>query len=162
TILSTKNIEIKIGTPTEFNGDCDEFKRFMLNCNAYLNINDKIYNDDKKKVIFTLSFMTKGNAATWKEDFMRAAQDFTRVNTAGNVIGYGTWAAFKVEFKNAFRAIDPKGTAMSKVRALEMRGDLQTYISNYHLLTHKAGITEDVTKVEFFHEGLDKGLRNNL
>ncbi|KAG1871999.1 hypothetical protein C8R48DRAFT_770362 [Suillus tomentosus] len=73
--MTTKETEIKIGTPPEFNGDRDELHRFMLNCNTYLDINDKIYDNDKKKVIFALSFMTKGNAAAWKEDFMEAAQD---------------------------------------------------------------------------------------
>ena len=35
----------------------------------YIQINDEIYDTDKKKIIFALSYMKKGTAAPWKQNF---------------------------------------------------------------------------------------------
>ncbi|KAG1873553.1 hypothetical protein DFJ58DRAFT_721837 [Suillus subalutaceus] len=52
-------------------------------------VNDEIYNDDKKKIAFALSFMKEGTAAAWMEDFLDHAQMISPVTHLKN--GYGDW-----------------------------------------------------------------------
>jgi hypothetical protein len=68
-----KPTEIKIGQPEPYNGNREHAIRFIAQVAAYLDLNDGIYNTDKKKIIFTLSFMKTGTAGTWMEDFITHA-----------------------------------------------------------------------------------------
>ena len=66
--MTTK--EIQINNPKTFNGDRNYLNKFIQSCTAYLNLNVKIFNSDKKKILFVLSYMTEGTAEAWKEVFM--------------------------------------------------------------------------------------------
>ena len=64
----SKPIELKINPPKPFSGKRDEFDKFLQDVTLYLELNDKFYNSDKKKIAYTLSFMNDGDAAA---DWMR-------------------------------------------------------------------------------------------
>ena len=61
--------EARMGVPTPFSGKRRDLKKFLMTCKMHLQANRAIYNNDEKKVVFVLSFMTEGDAATWREQW---------------------------------------------------------------------------------------------
>ncbi|PPQ93164.1 hypothetical protein CVT25_002598, partial [Psilocybe cyanescens] len=59
--------EISINKPAVFDGDRTKSKSFLQDCYLYININNNIYNTDKKKIAFILLFCMEGGAKLWKE-----------------------------------------------------------------------------------------------
>ena len=56
--------------------------------NLYLLVNNKAYDTDIKKIAFALSFMSKGDAASWKEQLLEDAMALLAFDL-------GTWDQFK-------------------------------------------------------------------
>jgi hypothetical protein len=67
---SRQNRELRINEPESFNGKSGNFRKFLHQCTLYLQINRQIYDDDDKKIAFVLSYMTKGPAQVWAENFL--------------------------------------------------------------------------------------------
>ena len=87
--MATDPKEVKIKTPTEFKGEKDKATKFICEVELYLHINKHIYDTNEKKITFTLSFMTDGAAAAWKEAYIA---DKT-IPLGG--FAFGTWGDFK-------------------------------------------------------------------
>ena len=68
TVSATK--EARMGVPTPFSGKCRDLKKFLMTCKMHLQANRAIYDNDEKKVVYILSFMTEGDAATWREQWL--------------------------------------------------------------------------------------------
>ena len=64
TTTSVKPTELKINPPKPFSRKRDEFDKFLQDVILYLELNDEIYDNDKKKIAYTLSFMNEGDAAS--------------------------------------------------------------------------------------------------
>ena len=102
--------EIKIKTPTKFKGDKDKMTKFIHEIKLYLYINGHLYDTDKNRIMFALSFMTDSTAAAWKEAYMA---DKT-VNTRG--FAFRSWGDFLKVFKEGFAPIDEAGNACLKLK----------------------------------------------
>ena len=68
-----KNGSVKLNLAKAFDGSKDKFKKFLQTAKIYLGINKKVYNDNLKKIGFILSFMTKGQAEAWADQFVEEA-----------------------------------------------------------------------------------------
>jgi len=91
----TENLkEIKINTLTSFSGEQKKLDNFLLEVKMYQMMNDKVYDTDWKKIIFTLSFMKDGVAEMWK-------QSWWKQHTAENAT-FETWDEFKDTLKKSF------------------------------------------------------------
>jgi hypothetical protein len=56
--------ELNLNKPEAFNGNRDGFKKLLQNVEVYMDVNHKTYNNDWRKIVFVLSFMATGSAAT--------------------------------------------------------------------------------------------------
>jgi hypothetical protein len=56
--------ELNLNKPEPFDGNHDNFKKFLQNVEVYMDINNETYNSDLRKIAFILSFMASGVAAT--------------------------------------------------------------------------------------------------
>ncbi|THH07473.1 hypothetical protein EW145_g3346 [Phellinidium pouzarii] len=80
--------EIHIGKPNNFDGNKGYAHHFLSSCESYLSLNDQIYNTNKKKIIFALSFMLEKAAGDWATNHTTIA---LAPNPTTNVpIGFGT------------------------------------------------------------------------
>ena len=70
---TAKAMEIKLNQPNPFKGKREDLKKFLQDTNLYLLVNSKVYDTDIKKIMFTLSFMNEGDAASWKEQLLEDA-----------------------------------------------------------------------------------------
>ena len=64
---STRITEIHIGCPDEYDGKAKTAQAWLDAIRLYLLINHALYYDDDRKIVFALSYMKKGSAATWAE-----------------------------------------------------------------------------------------------
>ena len=93
TYLNERRIEIK---PTKtIYWKREDLKKFLQNVRLYLYVNEKVYDNDTKKISFALSFMNDGDAASYKEQLLEDA-------LSKDVFTLGTWVTFKKELKEVF------------------------------------------------------------
>ncbi|KAG1753308.1 hypothetical protein EDB19DRAFT_1622166, partial [Suillus lakei] len=83
-----------------FDGNQNDAPRRRQSVITYLLINDSIYNNDKKKIIFALACMTLGSTGVWALSCYEAAE------VAGTS---GMWKDWKDSFKAAFQSTNTKG-----------------------------------------------------
>jgi hypothetical protein len=67
--------EYGMNKPTPFTGDQTKIRRFLQDCLGYLDINQVIYNTDRLRIEFILSYMNDGEAANWKEYYLDTLED---------------------------------------------------------------------------------------
>ena len=108
-----KPIELKINPPKPFSGKRDEFDKFLQDVTLYLELNNEIYNSDKKKIAYTLSFMNDGDAAAWKSQFLTEAKTPTGLNLTG-------WTQFQTNLQTTIKPYDAPGDVHEKITALKM------------------------------------------
>jgi hypothetical protein len=63
--------KIRLNPPTPFTRKRSDFILFMQDVFVYLKVNKGIYNNDDKKISFILSYLTGGDAAVWKQQFIQ-------------------------------------------------------------------------------------------
>jgi hypothetical protein len=56
--------ELNLNKPEPFDGNRDNFKKFLQNVEVYMDVNHETYNNNLRKIVFILSFMATGSAAT--------------------------------------------------------------------------------------------------
>jgi Retrotransposon gag protein len=135
--------EVKIRAPSDFTRDRTKTKKFLQEIELYIRANPTTYDNDEKKCILALSFMTEGTAATW-------VQNHVDQNTS-----LETWVDLKEAIKMAFSPIDDAGAVRMELKELRQgQGDLKDYIAQFQILKGRCGITDDTTLIKYFMDGL--------
>jgi hypothetical protein len=75
TQITEKPKEYGMNKPTPFTGDRMKIRRFLQDCLGYLDMNQGIYNSDRLKIGFILSYMNDGEAANWKKYYLDTLED---------------------------------------------------------------------------------------
>ena len=111
TAAKTKPTKLKIGTPAEYDGDHEIASSWLNSVRAYVLINKEVYDNDDKRVVFTLSHMKKGVAQAWVSDYFEQAM-------AQQPVTFKTFNKFTKNFKKFFTPIDSVGSAIAKLQTL--------------------------------------------
>ncbi|EGO01652.1 hypothetical protein SERLA73DRAFT_150796 [Serpula lacrymans var. lacrymans S7.3] len=101
----------KFGQIDNFDGMPDRANGWMLSAKAYFDVNDAIYDSDRKKVFEALSHMKKGATLAWKE---------TKLMEYTGSGKYPKWADFKTNFNGTFITVDVKGAASAALMTMKM------------------------------------------
>ena len=110
---TTKATELKLNQPKPFTGKRNEIDDFLQDVALYLEINDEIYNTNKKKIGYTLTFMNEGDVKSWKAQFLRNA-------IADTGLDLGTWRDFVTKVQDVFAPYDAPGDALEEITNLKM------------------------------------------
>ena len=102
---------IKLNLPKDFSRKREDLKKFLQQVNLYMDMNAKTYHNNMTKIAFVLSFMDKGDASSWKEQFLEEATSTFPHN-------YGTWADFERDLREAFQPFDAPGDALKEIKSL--------------------------------------------
>ena len=153
-----KPTEIKVGQPKNFNGDVTIGKQWATSVQTYLYLNQEIYNTDEKKIIFTLSFMTEGTAASWAHQKSASAL----ATIGGNYVGWGSWEQFKVDFDKSFDYGDHALRARQKLQNLKQTGSVDEFISEFRTLWGLSGISENAALIGYFQTGIKAPLMRQI
>ncbi|EGO27837.1 hypothetical protein SERLADRAFT_435605 [Serpula lacrymans var. lacrymans S7.9] len=108
---TTASKPTKFGQIDEFNGMPNQANGWMLSAKAYFDVNNAIYDSDKKKVFEALSHMEEGAALAWKET------KSTEYTGSGR---YPKWADFETDFNGTFITADVKGAASAALMTMKM------------------------------------------
>lgn len=65
---TTSTQDVKMRVPSNFDGNNSKTRLWLVEIEDFLEMNEDKYDNDKKKITFALSFMSAGNAASWKFD----------------------------------------------------------------------------------------------
>ena len=149
-----KPAELQLGKPKVFNGSYETAISWMHSIQFYLAVNETSYSNDMKKIIFALSYMTKGSTQTWAKTFWENA-----IN--GTAITLGTWDDFLKKFQQTFKHQDMVRNAISWLsthRMVKKNGkfspSLKSYILTFQSNTTHAGITDHNVLISFFAAGI--------
>jgi hypothetical protein len=93
--------EYGMNKPTLFTGDRTKIRRFLQDCLWYLDMNQVIYNTDRLRIGFILSYMNDGEAANWKEYYLDTLKD-----PATGMPKFPTLVTFLGDIRLAFRTTD--------------------------------------------------------
>ena len=107
--------ELKLATPEPFTGNREELNGFLLDLNLYLTVNHEIYDTSFKKIGYALSFMTSGDAKSWKDQYLEESN-------RGEYLNLGTWLEFTEALQESFEPYNAPGDTMEKIINLK-KGD---------------------------------------
>jgi hypothetical protein len=96
-VVADKAKEYGMNKPMPFTGDRTKIRQFLQDCLGYLDMNQSIYNTDRLKIGFILSYMNDGKAANWKEYYLDTLKD---LNTG--MPNFPTLVMFLVDVQKAF------------------------------------------------------------
>ena len=152
---TTKATELKLNHPKPFTGKRNEIDDFLQDVALYLEINDEIYNTDKKKIGYTLMFMNEGDAKSWKAQYLRNAITDTGLDL-------GTWRDFVTKVQDAFAPYDAPGDALEEITNLKMGNTpIDDHIARYQILLNRSGVPRDSpSAIDYFRRTLLRFSKN--
>jgi Ty3 transposon capsid-like protein len=120
TTMTSKASEIiKLNPPTPFTGKRNEFVLFLQDIYIYLKVNQHTYDNDDKKIFFILSYLTGGDAAVWKQQFIQTKIEENK--EAGNdEPDWGTYKEFVEALKQTFQPYDKPAEALEDIKKLRL------------------------------------------
>ena len=120
--------EVKFNVPKPFSGKRGDLKKFLQTCRMYLQTNSDMYNTDERKVVFVLSFMTEGDTANWKDQWLdELEEEATRIKSSK--LNFGRYEDFLDLLKKDFAEYDALGDALNEMKTL--RYDPKTSIDDH-------------------------------
>jgi hypothetical protein len=148
---------VKLNDPKPFTGKRDEIGKFLRDTGLHIAVNDHIYNTNIKKIAFVLSFMTEGDAASWKEEFLES-----KAKTPGP-IDLGTYTQFLTELEEAFKPYDAPGDALEEIKTIRIgNNSAEDHVAQFKMLVTKAGLAESSMLIDAFRETLRIPLQKQI
>ena len=149
--------ELKLGQPPAFDGDPAKARGWFNNAQLYLLVNKDIYNDDDRKIAFTLSFMREGSAALWALTKTEAA--FKR-----NPPSFGNWQNFLNKFSALFILENTKDQAIAWMTTtkVDKKTPLMDYISQFKNNAALSEINNKDVLINFFSRGIPPSLMKRI
>jgi Ty3 transposon capsid-like protein len=155
--------ELNLNKPEPFDRNRDNFKKFLQNVEVYMDVNHETYNNNLRKIVFILSFMATGSAATWKAQFIDEA--YARPAPLNSNDRLGTYTQFRKDLMEAFSMFGSVWDALDKLRSLRKKKtkSIDEHIAKFKMLAAKSEIdTMNPLTIELFKETLPWGLTLQL
>ena len=149
--------KLKLNQPKPFTGKREDLRKFLQDVRLYLYVNEKIYDNDTKKISFALSFMNDGDTASYKEQLLEDA-------LIKEVFTLGTWTTFEKELKEAFQPYDAPGDALKEMKTLQMgNSSIEEHNTHFKMIVTKSGL--DATSpvvIDYYRETLNIPLQRRI
>ena len=158
TISATqKPQELKLGQPPSFDGTPEKARGWFNNVQLYLLVNKDIYNDDDRKIAYTLSFMKEGAAALWSLTETEAA-------LKRNPPNFGTWQNFLNKFSASIILENTKDQAIAWMTTakVDKKTPLMDYISQFKNNAALSEINNEDVLINFYSRGIPSFLMRKI
>ena len=153
--------KLKLKTPTPFSGKREDLRKFLQEVKLYLLGNRKHYTDDDDKVLFVLSYMTEGDANSWKEEFVETAEQTATQDNA--VFSLGTYDNLIKKITEAFSPFDAPKDAIYEMREMNMGNTpIEEHIAKFKMLVTQSKLAKNDAVIEYFRETLPVSLQKNI
>jgi Ty3 transposon capsid-like protein len=110
---------VKLNQPKPFTGKRSDFVLFMQDIYVYIKVNRLIYNDDKKKISFILSYLADGDAAVWKQQFIQMKIEESEEAKIDEP-SWETYKDFIEALKKTFQPYDEPAEALEDMKKLHL------------------------------------------
>jgi hypothetical protein len=147
--------ELNLNKLEAFNGNRDGFKEFLQNVKVYMDVNHETYNNDLRKIVFVLFFMTTGSAATWKAQFIKEAYAKPAPTNPNDRLG--TYTQFRKDLIEAFSMFNSVGDVLDELWSLRKKKteSINKHIAKFKMLAAESKIdTTNPLSIELFKETL--------
>ena len=151
----------KLNLPKIFTGKRTDLQRFLQDTFIFLTINKEHYNNDDKKIMFVMSFMTDRDAALWKEEFIgKVIRDSV---AREDDISFGSYKKFIESLEKSFTPYHAPGDTLDAMKHLRMGGgSFEEHLAKFKLLMSQSGLNKSATIVDLFRETLPHGLQRPI
>jgi hypothetical protein len=110
-----------------------------------------MYDTEKKKVVFMLSYLKGGNAERYKTLWME--QKKAAAGTAS--ISYGTLAQLTQDLQAAFKETNKKHDALYEMRHIKQGSEsIDDFNNKFKLLVSQTKITDDLTLIDAYRDAI--------
>ena len=151
----------ELNPPKIFTGKRTDLQRFLQDTFVFLTINKEHYNNDDKKIAFVMSFMTEGDAALWKQEFI--SRVIRESVTANREITFGTYKNFIKSLEKSFQPYDAPGDALYTMKHLQLgEGTMEEHLAKFKLLMSQSGLSDLAAVTDLFQETLPLGLQRPI
>ena len=114
-------------------------------------------------MVFVLSFMTKGDAATWREQWL---DDLDAKAKAANrtKMDFGTFGELIKLLEKYFATYDAPGDALENMKNLryDVKSLIEDHISRFKALLSQSGIKESLSVINYFRQTLPINLQRKI
>ncbi|PAV17366.1 hypothetical protein PNOK_0743000 [Pyrrhoderma noxium] len=143
--------EISINKPPIFTGATNRARKWLADVRAYLMLNQAVYNNDEKRILFALSYMR----STDYNSGLSEAEKWADLWMEQHWNNLGLWADFEQAFKDRFITSDEAGEAIRELNKLKVKNQkYDEYINTFQMLARQAKITEYNALMPYFLQGL--------
>jgi hypothetical protein len=158
---ASASIRKKLKTPTPFSGKREDLRKFLQEVKIYLLANADAYPNDLDKVLFVLSYMSEGDAASWKEEFFDTAEQKAAQN--GSTLTLGSYTDLIALIEKDFSPYDAPKDAIYEMKELKMGNTtVEEHVSRFKMLVTKSKLAKNDAVVEYFRETLPIPLQKNI
>jgi Ty3 transposon capsid-like protein len=153
---------IKLNPPTPFTGKRSDFILFMQDVFVYLKVNKTTYDNNDKKISFILSYLTGGDAAVWKQQFIQTKIEES-VDAKTDEPDWGSYKEFVEALKKTFQSYDEPAEALEDMKKLCL-GDssITEHNSKFRLLVSQTGMKDSLALMDLYRETLPWGLQSPI
>jgi Ty3 transposon capsid-like protein len=153
---------IKLNLPTPFTGKRSDFILFLQDVYVYLKVNKRTYNNNDKKISFILSFLSGGDAAVWKQQFIQTKIE-EQEEANEEEPNWGTYKAFVEALKKTFQPYDEPAEALEDMKKMRLGdGSITEHNSKFRSLVSQTGIKDSPALTDLYRETLPWGLQSPI
>jgi hypothetical protein len=135
---------------------------FMQDVFVYLKVNKTIYDNDDKKISFILSYLTGGDAAVWKQQFIQTKIEES-VDAKTNEPDWGSYKEFVEALKKTFQPYDEPAEALEDMKKLRLGdGSITEHNPRFRLLVSQTGMKDSLALTDLYREMLPWGLQSPI
>jgi Retrotransposon gag protein/Zinc knuckle len=129
---------------------------------VYLKVNKGIYNDDDTKISFILSYLTGGDAAVWKQQFIQTKIEES-IDAKTDEPDWGSYNKFLDALKKTFQPYDEPAEALEDMKKLRLGdGSITEHNSRFRLLVSQTGMKDSPALTDLYRETLPWGLQSPI
>jgi hypothetical protein len=125
-------------------------------------VNKTTYDNDDKKISFILSYLTGGDAAVWKQQFIQTKIEES-VDAKTDEPDWGSYKEFVEALKKTFQPYDEPAEALEDMKKLCL-GDssITEHNSRFRLLVSQTGMKDSPALMDLYRETLPWGLQSPI
>jgi hypothetical protein len=163
TMMTTKaSKNIKLNPLTPFTGKQNKFVLFLQDIHIYLKVNQHTYDNDDKEIFFILSYLTGGDAAVWKQQFIQPKIE-EHEEAENDEPDWGTYKEFVEALKTTFQPYDEPVEALEDIKKLRLSdGSITEHNSKFRLLMSQTGMKDSLALMDLYRETLPWSLQSPI
>ena len=121
----------------------------MQEIKIYLLANADAYPTDLDKILFVLSYISKGDAASWKEEFFDTTEQ--KAAQGSTTLTLGTYPKLIALIEKDFLPYDVPKDAIYKMKEMKMgNSSIKEHVAKFKMLITKSKLAKNKAVIEYF------------